>query len=62
MWMEIGSKRLADYLKNAISDFQQDNDTTRFVRRMHIKRVHLKRRNDKEGAAFLKRMRRFMEV
>ena len=42
---EIGNKNVADYLKSVISDFERDNDTTRLLRRLHIKEVHLRRKN-----------------
>lgn len=42
---EIGSKAVADYLKSVIADFERDNDTIRLLRRLHIKEVHLRRRN-----------------
>ena len=43
--LEIGNKAMADYLKSIIADFDRDNDTTRLLRRIHIKEVHLRRKN-----------------
>lgn len=58
--MVLWSKELADYLQSVIADFQADNDTTRALRRLHMKEVHMLRRKNNKGVRMVKRIRRMV--
>lgn len=58
--MVLWSKELADYLHGVIADFQADNDTTRALRRLHMKEVHMHRRRNHEGVRMVRRIRRMV--
>lgn len=60
--MVTGNKKLACYLKRTVSEYEMDEDMTRLLRRLHIKKVHLKRRKDNTGLVAVKRMRDYLEV
>jgi len=57
----LWDKRLSDYLKSVIEGFHADNDTTRALRRLHIKEVHLKRRNNLQGIRMVRKTRRVIK-
>lgn len=56
----IGDKKLADFLKGVIRDFEADNDTTRALRRLHMKEVHLRRDYNLRGLRLVRKVRRFV--
>lgn len=51
-------KKLTDYLKRVIENFEADNDTTKALRRLHIKEVHLTRKGNHRGLRMVKRIRK----
>lgn len=58
--MVLWSKELAEYLQSVIADFQADNDTTRALRRLHMKEIHMHRRNNHKGERMVRRIRRMV--
>jgi predicted negative regulator of RcsB-dependent stress response len=60
--MGFGNKELAEYLQKVIADYQKDKNTTRVLRRLHIKEVHLQRKSNGKGLKTLKQFKNFLEV
>lgn len=56
----FGDEKLAKFLKAVVQDFQADNDTTRALRRLHMKKVHLRREGDLRHLRLVKGIRRFI--
>lgn len=53
----LWNRQLAEYLKSVIADFEADNDTTRALRRLHIKEVHMRRRGNHSGVRIVKQFK-----
>lgn len=58
--MVLWDKRLAEYLQSVIADFGLDHDTVRAMRRLHMKEVHMVRRNNHKGRRIVRTVRRMI--
>jgi len=59
--MKKNNLKLGEYLKGVFDAFQKDNDTTRALRRLHIKEVHMARTGKYPCAKMIKEAKRLLD-